>query len=289
MPSATTADADVQQRPVTFASVDRTLTGTVFEPRTTPRAIVVLSPAVGVRARYYSAFADWLVRKHTVACLTYDYRDFGASSAGPTHRSDATLGDWAVTDGQSARAFAQAQFGELPQWIIGHSLGGMCLPLQTGLSRVARVITVGSGAVHAADHPWPYQALARTFWSWPVRGIVAAKGMVPGRLMGLGADLPAGVYRQWRRWCTTRGSYAIDIGKTLPPPNAEPLGCRVKFVAIADDALVPPAAVWRLMTHYGDTPRQQLTLKPSAFGLDAIGHIEVFSASRQSTWDAILA
>jgi predicted alpha/beta hydrolase len=102
-------------------------------------------------------------------------------------------------------------------------------------------------------------------------------------------DLPAGVYWQWRRWCTTHGFYLADIGRSLPMPNWTALQGKAKFVAISDDGHVPPAAVWRLMQHYPEAVKSQLTLRPEVFGLKSIGHIAAFSPRNAVLWPQIIA
>ncbi len=148
---------------VRIASDMATLAGTLFPPIGSPRAAVILHGATGVPARFYAHFARWLAATRDIACLTYDYRDFGAS--GSARGSRATMTDWGIHDQQAARDWLRARLPQVPLWVIGHSLGGMMLPYQTGLDGIARVVTVASGAVHVADHPWPYRAFAHAFWS----------------------------------------------------------------------------------------------------------------------------
>lgn len=274
---------------VSFRSGEYVLKGQVFRPVGIPRAIVVLNGATGVAARFYVPFATWLAEENGLACLIYDYRDFGASARKHPRESRATMADWATHDQQSARDFAMTQFPGVPVWVIGHSLGAMTLPFQQKLERIARVIAVGAGAVHVRDHPWPYQATARVFWSWPIRALSRARGFLPGRALGFGPDLPLGVYLQWRKWCTRRDSLTSDIGTRLPYPDWAGVRCNMKFVAMSDDALVPAAAVWRLMQFYPEAMKQQLVLRPETFDVPELGHINVFAERNRAAWPAILA
>lgn len=274
---------------ISFSSDHFELAGTVFRPLTPPTAIAVINGALGVPASFYASFATWLAETRGIACLTYDYRDFGASAARPLRQSNATMSDWGLRDAQAARDFAASLYPDTSLWVIGHSLGAICLPFQTRLDRVARVIAIGSGATHVKDHPWPFQLLARVLWSPPLRAIASGMGFLPGKTFQMGADIPLGVYRQWRRWSNNPDYMAIDIGKDLPASDTSKLAAPVKFIAMADDAMVPAKAVWRLMGHFGDIRQSQLVLKPGNFGLQKIGHITVFAKSRAATWDAIVA
>lgn len=263
------------------------LQGTLLRPAGEPKAAIVLHGAVGVRARYYRAFADWLVGQG-YACLTYDYRDFGASATGPARASRATLADWGLRDQPAALAALRIHVPDVPVWVIGHSLGGTMLGFHP-MAGVARVITVGSGLVSLGDHPWPYRALAAFFWYGAPRALTAIMGYLPGRMIGFGVDLPAGVYRQWRTWCLRPGFWLGDVGRTLPAPDTASVTAQMKVVAVADDDVVPPAAVWRIMALYPQATKRQLVLRPGDFGLRKIGHIGAFARKNQVVWPALIA
>ncbi len=275
-------------RAVGIRSGTRQLAGLLFQPKA-PIAAVVLNGAVGVPQSFYRHFAAWLAAERNIACLTYDYRDFGELGGAGLRRSEATMSDWGVADQSAARAALESLLPDTPIWILGHSIGGAMLPFQTGFERVERVIVVGSGIVHVSDHPWPYQFLARLFWQGHVPLLTRAIGYLPGRFVGFGADLPRGVYWQWRRWCLTRGYHLGDAGGRLPVPDWRALTAPMKFVAIADDVMVPPAAAWRLMRYFPDAVKRQLVLKPEELGLTSIGHSGVFRRENAALWPLLIA
>ncbi len=263
------------------------LVGTVFRPAGVPKAAIVIHGAVGVRAGFYRGFATWLASQG-YACLTYDYRDFGASARGPVRASKASLADWGLRDQPAALAALRNHVPGVPVWVIGHSLGGTMLGFAP-MAGVARVITVGSGLITIGDHPWPYRALAAWFWYGAPRLMTAVMGYLPGRSIGFGADLPGGVYRQWRRWCLRPGFWLSDVGRTLPAPDAASVTAAMKIVAVADDDVVPAAAVWRTMALYPQATKRQMVLRPGDFGLRKIGHIGAFARANQVVWPALIA
>ncbi len=273
--------------PISIRSSGATLTGALFMPDTPPVAAIVLHGAVGVPAGYYRAFATWLATQGC-ACLTYDYRDFGASQTAHLRRSTASLQVWGLSDQPAALGALRDHLPGVPVWVIGHSLGGTMLGFHP-MDGVARVITVASGLVTLADHPWPYRAFAAWFWHGLPRLATAVLRYLPGRLLRMGPDLPSGVYRQWRRWCLRPGFWQGDVGHTLPAPDPARIRCAMKIVAIADDVVVPPVAVWRLMALYPRATKRQLTLRPADHGLRSIGHIAAFSRANAVVWPAIIA
>lgn len=198
------------------------LSGTLYRADR-PRAFSVMNNATGVPQRFYRHFATWLAQEQQVTCLTYDYRDFGASAQGPMRHARATMADWGISDAQTARDWATEQAGDLPLWVIGHSLGALMLGYQQGLDRIDRVIGVCSGPVHHTDHPWPYRAQVLALWHLIGPAAVRLSGYVPHQISGLGEDLPGPLFRQWRQWCTTHGFDKTDT--TLPSPDASALTC----------------------------------------------------------------
>ncbi|SFI94785.1 alpha/beta hydrolase family protein [Jannaschia pohangensis] len=270
--------------PVRISAGDATLAGRLFRTDGPPRAVAVLHGATGVPARFYDAFAGWLASERGVTCLTYDYRDFGESGA--ARGSRATMTDWGVRDQQATRDWLAGRYPRTPLWVVGHSLGGMMLPFQAGLARIDRVIAVASGAVHVTDHPWPYQAFARLFWLRGLGTLSRMMGRLPLRSIGIGHDLPAGVYVQWRRWCTELGFHAAD--RDLPAPDPADLTCDLRMVAVADDALCPPASVWRLMRAYPRARREQRVLRPADYGLARLGHLDVLGERGRPCWPDVI-
>lgn len=272
--------------PVRFQADSAYLSGQFHRPVGKVRAAVVLHGATGVPQSFYQPFAHWLAAQG-IACLTYDYRDFGAS--GNVCRSTATMAEWGLRDQPAAQRELERLLPGMPIWVIGHSLGGLMLPFHEGAARVARFIAVASGPVHLSDHPLWVRAKIAAFWYGP--GPIAAwlMGYLPGRRLGLGPDLPAGVYWQWRRWCTSRGFYQRELGKGMPQPHPAEVRCEAKFVAVADDSYVPPAVVWRLMQLYPWAKKRQLTLRPEDFGMQQIGHIAAFAPKNAALWPVIIA
>ena len=107
-------------------------------------------------------------------------------------------------------------------------------------------------------------------------------------MMGLGADLPRGVYEDWRRWCTTPRLAPVGCRADPALPDPQRVKGRLRMIAVADDDLVPPAAVWRARALYPEAMKEQLVLRPADFGLESIGHIPPFHRRNAVLWPAIL-
>ncbi|WP_170754473.1 alpha/beta fold hydrolase [Ruegeria lacuscaerulensis] len=271
-----------------FSAGSAMLSARLYRPVTDPKVAVVVHGATGVPRDYYQHFAHWLAADQGIACLTYDYRDFGHSLTGLLQESRVKMADWALTDMPAARAEMRQRYPHAEHWSIGHSVGGMLGPIQPDIDHLDRMICVCSGLVTISDHPWPYRALASLFWYGHVPLAVKTVGYLPGKAVGFGADLPALVYWQWRKWCTAPQNYLPEIGKTLPAATWAEKGKPVDLFTFEDDQMVPPEAVWRLADLYGSSARRHV-LSPQEFGLKDIGHIGAFARRNASLWPRLIA
>jgi predicted alpha/beta hydrolase len=283
------ASMDFAVEPVSIDAGGATLAGLFYGPKGETRAVAVLNGAVGVPQRFYRAFAEWLAGTQGIGCLTYDYTGFGASATGHARRSDANLALWGLRDQPAAMRTARALMPDLPVWVIGHSFGGVMLAFNGQAAGAARIITLGSGLVHLTDHPWPYRLAATAFWYGHGPILTTLAGYLPGRLAGLGSDLPAGIYWQWRRWATTRGFALSDVGRGLPLPQPGSVTAPMRIVAVEDDVMVPPRAVWRQMALAPEAIKTQKVLRPGDLGLTGIGHIGAFARQNSVVWPDIIA
>ena len=81
-----------------FPSGEAMLSARLYLPMYEPETVVVLNSATGVPRDYYRHFANWLASDQGMACLTFDYRDFGLSVTGRLRDSKVTMADWALVD-----------------------------------------------------------------------------------------------------------------------------------------------------------------------------------------------
>jgi predicted alpha/beta hydrolase len=268
-------------------SEDAQLAMAFYFPERTPRAVVVLHGGMGISKRFYRHFANWLAEARNVAGLTYEYRKFGDSARGHVRTSQATLTDWGIHNQEAALDVAQIELPRVPLWIIGHFFGGLMLPFHPRRT-IDRAVIVPSGLVRMGDHPRPFQVFARhlSHISGPLT--TALLGYLPGRILGLSASWPAGVFWQLRRWCLSKSFYLSEAGSQLPALDSRALIAPTLLVAISDDAMMPPKAVWRLMELLPESVKRQKVLRPADFGLTSIGHLGFFAASNAALWPTVV-
>lgn len=282
---------------VVIPSHDAKLAGRIYRPKGTAKGVVLIHPATGAPQKIYRPFAIWLTETHDVNVVTYDYRDFGASAqfGVSIKQSKADKLAWGVHDQTAAVDFAAEIAAKIspdaPLTVVGHSLGGMTTPLHPNAHKVSRLIAVASGPAYWSSHPFPYVLFVILFWFVLGPLSTLALGYTPGRRLGLGADLPAGVFWQWRRWCTTRGFYKPDVGGRLPGSDFHNLKSPVKLVAMSDDKMIPPQSVAKLAAFYQGAEVSEITLGKDDDAPDTgpIGHFGAFLPVHAALWPKIMA
>jgi predicted alpha/beta hydrolase len=257
-------------------------------PEHAPGFAVVIHGATGVPARYYAAFASWLCTAHRAAVLTYDYRDFASSSTGHPRQSKALMSDWGIHDQSAALSDLARRYPDTPLRVIGHSLGALWLGFHDDIARVDRVVSVASGPAYWLNHPISY--MPAVIWFWWLGGPLAVTmaGYMPGRITGIGPDLPSGIYWQWRRWCLSREFARGDWGKSLPEPDLTQARFKLTCIGFSDDRLIPPKFAAQLASFYPQAQATLQTLHPSDFGLERIGHTAVFSKHCRTAWPTLV-
>jgi len=68
-----------------------------------------------------------------------------------------------------------------------------------------------------------------------------------------------------------------DIGSHLPAPDWSGVNANMKLVAMADDVMMPPTSVRKLLAFYPEAKKTQLVLRPKDSGRSKLGHIAAFS------------
>lgn len=298
MPAATVETTVPQASPEASATVEearivtpdeRTLVGRLHRPAGRPRFAIVLHGGAGFPARYYQDFAGWLAETHDTAVLTYDYRDFGWSLAGPLSQSRATFRDWAITDQSAALSHLTELFPNLPPRVIGHSLGGQWLAFHEAAERIDRVAAVASGPGYWRDHPWSFLPQVIAFWWLLGPAATRIAGYLPGRLIGLGADLPAGAYWEWRKLCLDPTYHRSEWGRAYPQPRLDAARFDLTILPIADDTTIAPHMVRKLPAFYPQARVRETLIEPAALGLSAIGHGGAFAKRNKACWPLIAA
>jgi predicted alpha/beta hydrolase len=277
---------DVRRAPLTLTADDgRELAATWFEPTDPAVGAVLLAPAMATPAAYYAAFATWLA-SHGYRTLTFDLRGMESISAMKAERADVLrwFGDMAdALDHVLEEAAMDGQ--SLPLTWVGHSLGGQALPFVRH-DRLDRIVNVASGTGYWRLNPPAIKWRAPLLWRGiaPVASRVA--GYYPGRRLGILDNIPAGVMRQWGRWCMHEDYLGVDV--PLARERFDEVTTPITVLSFTDDELMSEASIADLHDRYRNADQIRQRYSPAQLEVDRMGHHGFFRARHQDLWDELV-
>lgn len=259
------------------------LGATLFEPEHPTRAVVLIASATAVPQGYYAKFARYLAAQD-FRVVTFDYRGIGRSKPQSGLRGfKARMRDWAALDLTAAVDYAESLAQGKPLLYVGHSFGGQALGQLPNNHKISRALFAASQIGYWRLFPSPEKY--RVWFMLRVLGpaLYTIFGYVPGKL-GMGEDLPKGVFREWAGWCMKpRYLYddeTLDARKNFPNYHGA-----LRAIGMSDDDWAPPATVAGLLAGYTGTAPEHITVTPESAGQKKIGHFGYFrEPSREPLW-----
>lgn len=238
----------------------------------------VIGGATAVPHGYYRPLSEWLAATLGINVLAFDYRGIGASKPATLRGYVASMRDWA--DDLAGAVDHAADRG--PTVVIGHSFGGQAFGMTPAHERTLGLYTFASGAGWHG-HMSPAEGLkARLMWNVLAPPLVAALGYLPYSKVMSGEDLPKGVYRDWKRWCSYPRYFhddplAADIRAEFARVEAPVVG-----VNSVDDPWAGEASARALSSGYADYT--QVMVNPADLGLARIGHMSYVRPPCRPLW-----
>jgi len=266
-----------------FAAADGySLAATLRRPASASKAFVLMASATATPRQFYGRFAAYLAgRGFTV--MTFDYRGIGGSRPPSLRGFQCRMRDWAALDISAAVDFAANEAGA-PLRYVGHSYGGQALGLLSNNQKIGRALFVAAQVGYWRLFPPPENRRAWLMLNFG-RLLAPVLGYVPGRL-GIGEDLPKGVFLEWAGWCM-RPNYLFD-DETLDTRRYFPnYHGALRGIGLSDDAWAPPIAVEKLLAGYTGTKAEHVTVAPADIGEKRIGHFGYFrQQAGEKLWPA---
>lgn len=263
------------------------ITSTFYLPDGEVKAAVLIVPAMGVTQKYYSSIASWLATKGYIA-VTFDYSGVGLSQAGSLRHNNVTISDWVHFDCTAmVEAISKRAEGKSLYW-IGHSLGGQIFGLVPETGLIKKVIIIAGGNGYWKDNVPSLKWRAWLLWYFVVPLATRVYGYFPGRKLRMVGDLPAGVIRQWRRWCLSpeymlgvEGPETRDMYRAVVTP--------ISSFSFTDDELISKRSVDSLNCFYKNSNVKSIRISPAEIGVTRIGHFGFFKDRFEySLWERYL-
>jgi len=252
------------------------LAATVFELKSKPQYVTVISAAMATPRRLYEVYARYLSRAgHFV--VTYDYRGTGDSRPESLKGFKARMRDWVEYDMTGVIAWARAQYGSCPLFLFGHSFGGQAAGL------LKEMVTVSSQSGYWGLHPgnekyrvWFFAHIG--FWL-----LSSLYGYLPWSRFVRGEDLPKQAALEWARWSRFPdylcGDQTLEARRNFPRFTAPILA-----YSFSDDVWGSKHSVDAMMSYYTKAPLERRHVKPDDLGVDKIGHIGFFMPTARALW-----
>ncbi len=263
----------------------------VYEPPAAALATVVVGGAMGVPQGYYAAYAQWLAQRG-YRVWTFDYRGHGDSLVHLPKRSlrgfRADLFDWA-RDYEAVVLTARRELPAQPLYLLGHSLGAQLPGLFRHPEQVDGLLSIAAGSGYWRDNAPQLRRRVLFFWHVMVPLATRVCGYFPGQRLGMVGNLPAGVIRQWRRWCM-HPRYSVGA----EGPEVAQRYARARFPVLAwsfsDDEMMTLRGTHNLVGFYSAAPREVQTIHPVEVPSRRIGHFGFFrEIMRPTLWPRSLA
>lgn len=231
---------------ITFDTVDGAQTAPVYVPNDASlhAPLVVIAPALGIRAGYYEHLCKALANAGMFACAV-DSPGHGQSPARPSRGSDWGYAELCAHFASATRALKAARPGA-PAILVGHSIGGQAALMLTGEDPglADGVMVVASGAPYW--RAWQGAESVRILASITLCEVLARTlGFFPGKRVGFGGTEARRLIVEWAQ-VSRSGSYDVagfEGGALLRKP-----GPPVQAICLRGDDWAPRAA----MTHVLD-------------------------------------
>ena len=208
------------------------------------KATIVLLPAMGVPAGFYTPFADALCEKG-YAVLVSEIPGTGESRPRPSRTSDYGYVDLAERYLPALVGHAAKCEPQRPVVLLGHSLGAQLATLALGLRAVdvAAMVSVAGGHIHYRNWSGMGAAQVRSIATlFPL--LAKVFGYLPGQHVGFGGPQAQSLINDWSTIIRTGQFSALAPG--FQPP-AVPALC----VGIEGDHYAPPKSIESLASLLG--------------------------------------
>lgn len=242
---------------------------------------LIVAGATGVRQEFYKRFAEFAARRGFTT-LTLDYRGIGQSKPVSLKGFNMNFLDWASLD--LAAAVDTMVHDKVPLFMVGHSFGGHALGLLPNHHRIKGSYIFATGAGWHGWMPRLESVKVRLLWNIVLPVVTKWKGYSPWAMLKMGEDLPLGVYKQWRHWCTFP-HYFFDDPDT--PYMAEKFSrVRTPIVAVnaLDDFWALPQSRDAFIKGYKNAPIERIDLDPERIP-GGIGHMGYFRKNAEPLWE----
>lgn len=258
------------------------LTGILYSSKNPIKAKIIVASATGVPQLFYRRFSEYAVQQG-FQVLTFDYRGVAQSAPQSLKGFEMSYLDWGTLDLSAAIDYMSDDV--TPLFVVGHSYGGQALGLTNNHHKVKAMYCFGTGAGWAGYMPFKERFKVQVMWNIIFPPLVALNGYLPWSKMNMGADLPLGVYQQWRKWCKHPTYFFADPAQHELKNRYAQVKSIIYAVSADDDDWALPQSREAFMRHYTHAELHFLNVSAEEYQLKEIGHMGYFRKGAEPIWD----
>lgn len=271
----------------TFASTDGTpLAYTLYEPEGEATCGVLISAGTGFPQRLYAKFAAYLASKGA-RVLTFDYRGIGGSRPENLAELHMDYADWGRMDQEAAVQFLASKCAGLPLYHVGHSVGGLHFGFVESHALISRHAFIGCGTGSFLRHHLWFLPAALTLWYLVGPWHLWRQGYIAKGRWWTGEDLPAGAYRDWRRWCHRLSYFESELDGPLSPHWFDKVEAPIQSWIFSDDPIANAKSAPRCLSLYQKAQSHLILREPYDIGAKKVGHSGMFSSKAIGFWPEV--
>ena len=248
----------------------------------TSKASLIIANATGVPQLFYRRFAEFMSQLG-YNVYSFDYRGIGLSAPPSLKGFKMDYLDWGRLD--LAAVIDCIAEKELPIFLVGHSYGGHALGLLDNWHKLTASYFFGTGVGWKGYMPYGERFNVSVVWNIVFPYLAAKHGYVPWSKLNMGADLPLGVYQQWKKWCKNP-EYFFAAVEGLAEEFAQ-VRLPIYAATSIDDEWAMPISRDACMKYYRNADMHLLDLNPHKYGLKKFGHMGYFRRGSEQVWQEI--
>lgn len=236
-------------------------------------AVILIAPAMGVRASFYRVLAEGLVAQDCTV-MPFDLRGIGGHSERREQGANWHYQEMIVADFAAAVTHARRRFEGRPLLLLGHSLGG-----QLGCLFAARNPAALDGVILAAScmvdwRGWGTVGGLKRLLQYAGIGLTTRLfGYFPGEKIGFAGNEPRGQMKDWVRSALT-GRYQFDGADIEYEKALAEVSIPILALTFHSDTFAPAAACDRLLLKMPRASAKHLDLSDADVGLKQAGHFQ---------------
>lgn len=249
-----------------------------------PKANIILAGATGVPQAFYRRFAEY-ASTQGYNVITFDYRGIARSKPIDFKNFDSSFIEWTTLD---LAAVVDTVTDSLPLFMVGHSFGGHAFGLLPNHKKIKCLYTFATGAGWYGYMPKAEAVKVKLLWDLVLPTLAQWKGYIPMSLLGMGEDLPYGMYQQWKRWCKFPHYFFDDPNVPEIAAHFTKVNTPIIAANALDDLWAMPKSHDAFMQGYKNADVKLIDI-PLTKSLPKIGHMGYFRSEAKPLWDDVLS